>query len=391
MVFPHQHSLRYYSISSTCGITASAQPAVLTHRHSLQQRLYANKSLEAVEVGGLEESLDELVQVFGRDLLGGEPGAVDVADRLAPIVLVADEAVDSSVLVRLAPNALVVAEIDNRQLSHPVLEVLHLSPHLLLRRDVLHLHLALVPLLLPLLLLLLFLLEQRPFLKTALGGADVEVVGLVPGRRDILHHACLNFGGVLDAAHFLEAAEVRTFVGGRDGLGFPAPRQPLPEAPPQPPLASLVVQYKLMHVVAQVAQQVFGFGEARLVCLWVGPLEQVLLAFVRDQRQRAAVFRQPLFHAVVAVAEFQLVYKRVVERAFAGEGAVEKVIVAWVSCELPILEFLMLTSYSESLRFLEALLPTRSQEYLSKKYSCLGSSWKMWSLRFSFDSSEIYF
>lgn len=91
-----------------------------------------DRSFEPIKLGGLEQAFDELVQEVDRDGLGGQPRAVDVAHGLSPVVLVAHQAVDSSVFVRLGPDAFVVAEVGDRKLHHPALELFYFGLYLLL-------------------------------------------------------------------------------------------------------------------------------------------------------------------------------------------------------------------------------------------------------------------
>jgi len=153
------------------------------------------------------------------------------------------------------------------------------------------------------------------------------VVGLIPGGLDVLHHAGLDFGGILNAAHFLEAAEVGTPVGRRHRLRLlpPVPLGKLvPEALAQPGLGPRIVEQELVHVVAEVAEEVLGFGEAGFVELRVHGFVVLEVWFVWVERQGAAVLGELLLDGVVAVSELEEVDELAVDRALADERAIEK-------------------------------------------------------------------
>lgn len=74
-------------------------------------RFMANKSFKSVEVGRLEDALDELDQVPHGYLLGGQSRPEDIAICLILVVPVADDSVQCAELVRPRPDVLVVVEV----------------------------------------------------------------------------------------------------------------------------------------------------------------------------------------------------------------------------------------------------------------------------------------
>jgi hypothetical protein len=85
-----------------------------------------------------------------------------------------------------------------------------------------------------------------------------------------------------------------------------------------PRFRAFVVEYELMHVVAEVSEQVLRFGEPRSFLLRVLRLQEVEVRwlFVLDDHG-AAVFREFFLVVVVAVALFHLVHQFAVQGALA--------------------------------------------------------------------------
>lgn len=213
-----------------------------------------NKSFKSVELGRLQDALDELHEVAHRDFLGGEARPEDVAVGFVFVVAVADDPVECAELVRTLPDVLVVVEVADGEVVHPSEELARLFNNRLL--------------------VLLFLQSRLAFLDD-----------LVEPRVVLLLHWLFVALLLLDVLDELRLTAVG-HVGDRLLSGeFPAG---LPEFGSEvvhdPLLGPLVVENELVHVIADVPEQVLGLGEARLVVdhhSWAGK-QVVVLLVVQD-------------------------------------------------------------------------------------------------------------
>ncbi len=72
----------------------------------------------------------------------------------------------------------------------------------------------------------------------------------------------------------------------------------------EPILSPLAVEDKLVHVVADIPEQVLCFGEAGLLCFWFLGFEEELLPLLVIHHHRTTVLRELLLQGILmAISE----------------------------------------------------------------------------------------